>query len=65
MTNKKTLEERTAIKLEDIENLIKYASEDLKDDSFHLAIYNQNKALYEQNEIIIDYLQEMHKELKK
>ncbi len=68
MTNEKikTLEERTESRLENIETLMRNAIELGRknydeDGSGIRAIYSQNQALYEQNKIVIDYLQEIYK----
>ena len=67
----KSLEERTNDKLASIETLLKTANSvkmniswSKPQDHFR-ALYAQNQALYEQNQIIIDYLREMYKEMKK
>ena len=73
MTNLKdkqenTLEKRTADRLESIESLMDFSGEiiDKKKDKYTIqkAINNQCQAIYEQNEIIIDYLKEIYKELR-
>jgi len=63
----KTLEERTNIKLADIEALMETTNSTYinlswtKPQDHFRAIYSQNIALYGQNKIIIDYLQEIYK----
>ena len=72
MTNEKqeTLEERTKIRLNDIEDIMKDARITFTNISWSnsstqfQSLYKQNLALYEQNEIIIDYLQEIYKTQK-
>ena len=61
----KSLEERTNSKLESIENLMKNADSLFGDRLVKSALHFQNQALYKQNQIIIDYLREMYKEMKK
>ena len=62
---KKTLEERTQISDNIIKKNMEYAGEmfmtSIRDEPSFQALYTQNLALYEQNKIIIDYLQEIYK----
>ena len=59
MTN--DLEHRTKIRLDNIEDLMVDAENLIKYGDTPAIILKQNRALYEQNKIIIDYLQEIYK----
>jgi len=59
MTN--DLEHRTKIRLDNIGDLMVDAENLIKYGDTPAIILKQNRALYEQNKIIIDYLQEIYK----
>ncbi|MDP2673267.1 MAG: hypothetical protein Q8O84_05640 [Nanoarchaeota archaeon] len=68
-TNEKTLEERTKSRMKKIEAMIENAGDFYGRSHHHhdptkRAIYTQNLAIHKQNEIIIDYLQEIYKTQK-
>ena len=62
MTN--DLEHRTKIRLDNIGDLMVDAENLIKYGDTPAIILKQNRALYEQNKIIIDYLQEIYKTQK-
>ena len=78
-TQKKTLEERTASRIDSIKNLMRGVNDLIEsgkgtgsygDSEDHLinyamATFDQTSAIYEQNAIIIDYLKAMYKGMKK
>jgi len=63
MTNE-NLEHRTKIRLDNIEDLMVDAENLIKYGDTLAISLKQNRALYEQNKIIIDYLQEIYKTQK-